>query len=74
MEMLINILLIGVSLSMLYFGASWLVNGASALAARLKISSLVVGLTVVAFGTSSPELAVSVDAALRDSQISHLAM
>lgn len=65
MEMLINILLIGVSLSMLYFGASWLVNGASALAARLKISSLVVGLTVVAFGTSSPELAVSVDAALR---------
>ena len=65
MEILINVLLIGVSLAMLYFGASWLVNGASALATRLKISSLVVGLTIVAFGTSSPELAVSVDAAVR---------
>lgn len=47
-------------------GAEALVRGASRLAAVLGISPLVVGLTVVAFGTSSPELAVSVKAALSD--------
>lgn len=47
-------------------GAELLVRGAAALAARLHISPLVIGLTVVAFGTSSPELAVSVQAAWKD--------
>jgi cation:H+ antiporter len=47
-------------LALLIFGAEWLVRGASRLAAKIGISPLVVGLTVVAFGTSSPEMAVSV--------------
>lgn len=53
-----------VGLVMLTAGAEGLVQGASALARRLGISPLVVGLTVVAFGTSAPEAAVSVEAAL----------
>ncbi|MEW6487980.1 MAG: calcium/sodium antiporter [Thermodesulfobacteriota bacterium] len=51
-------------LILLYGGAEGLVRGSSALALRLGLSPLLVGLTVVAFGTSSPELAVSVRAAL----------
>jgi cation:H+ antiporter len=51
-------------LVLLYFGAEWLVRGSSELAIRLGISPLVVGLTVVAFGTSAPELVVSVKANL----------
>ncbi len=47
------------------FGADWLVTGSSRVAARLGVSPLVVGLTVVAFGTSAPELFVSSLAALR---------
>jgi cation:H+ antiporter len=47
-------------LALLIFGAEWLVRGASRLAAKVGISPLVIGLTVVAFGTSSPEMAVSV--------------
>lgn len=47
-------------LALLILGAEWLVRGASRLAAKIGISPLVIGLTVVAFGTSSPELAVSI--------------
>lgn len=46
-------------------GADWFVSGASGLARRLGIPPLVIGLTIVAFGTSAPELAVSITAALR---------
>jgi cation:H+ antiporter len=49
---------------MLYIGGESLVRGASTLASRLGVSSLAIGLTVVAFGTSAPELVVSLDAAL----------
>jgi len=52
---------------MLGLGASWLVDGASRLALRLGISPMVVGLTVVGFGTSMPEFLVSVMAAFRGS-------
>ena len=45
---------------MLYFGAEWLVKGSSSLARGLGISPIVIGLTVVAFGTSAPELVISV--------------
>ena len=48
----------------LWLGARLLVDGASALAARLGVSRLVIGLTVVAFGTSMPEFAVTTEAAL----------
>lgn len=44
----------------LYFGAEWLVKGAAGLARSLGLSPILIGLTVVAFGTSSPELVVSV--------------
>lgn len=47
----------------LVLGADWLVNGASALAKRYKVSDLAIGLTIVAFGTSAPELVVNVFAA-----------
>lgn len=59
-----SILLFVVGLGFLIIGAEALVRGASRMAAVLGISPLVIGLTVVAFGTSSPELAVSVKSAL----------
>ncbi len=59
-------LLIALGLALLVAGAELLVRGASVLAARIGVSPLVVGLTVVAFGTSSPELAVSLSAVAND--------
>ncbi|YCM44918.1 calcium/sodium antiporter [Verrucomicrobiaceae bacterium 227] len=59
---LIDIGWVILGLVLLYYGAEWLVRGASELAIRFGISPLVVGLTVVAFGTSAPELVVSVKA------------
>ena len=50
-------------LVLLVFGAEWLVRGAARLASSFGVAPLIVGLTVVAFGTSAPELAVSVQAA-----------
>jgi cation:H+ antiporter len=63
--MLVSILYVFGSLIVLYFGASALVKGAASTAERLGVSALVVGLTVVSFGTSSPELIVSVQATLK---------
>ena len=60
------ILLIVAGLGVLALGAELLVRGASRLAGALGVTPLVIGLTVVAFGTSAPELAVSVQAALAD--------
>ena len=57
-------LFIAVGLLLLYVGAEGLVRGSSALALRFGVTPLVVGLTVVAFGTSSPEFVVSVRASL----------
>ena len=48
---------------LLYFGAEWLVGGASALALSLRVAPLLVGLTVVAYGTSAPEVIVGIEAA-----------
>jgi cation:H+ antiporter len=59
-----TVVLFVAGLGLLVLGAEWLVKGASRLAAALGISPLVIGLTVVAYGTSSPEMAVSVKAAL----------
>lgn len=67
--MFLNIAFVVGGIMMLYFGGSWLVEGASRLARSFGISSLVVGLTVVAFGTSVPELLVSVSAALGGSSV-----
>ena len=57
-------LMAAAGLPMLVFGGDILVRGSVALALRLSISPLVIGLTVVAFGTSAPELVVSLDAAV----------
>lgn len=57
------LLLLSAGLAALYFGAEWLVRGSSSLAGRFGVSPLLVGLTVVAYGTSTPELIVSVTAA-----------
>lgn len=59
MALLFSILLIIVGLGILIAGADWLVKGASAVARSLGIPALVVGLTVVSFGTSAPELTVN---------------
>ncbi len=65
--MLLYVAYIGLGILLLYLGGELLVKHAVSLARRWGISSLVVGLTVVAFGTSSPELAASVVAALQGS-------
>lgn len=61
--MLTIVFLLGAGLALLLSGAEWLVRGGGRLAFYLGISPLVIGLTVVAFGTSAPELATSVFAA-----------
>ncbi|MFW5843277.1 MAG: sodium:calcium antiporter, partial [Spirochaetota bacterium] len=62
--MLLSLLFLAGGIVLLVLGAGWLVGGSSALARRFGVSELVVGLTVVASGTSAPELVVSVVAAL----------
>jgi len=57
--MYLNILYFLIGLGLIIKGADWLTDGASSIARRLNISSLVIGLTIVAFGTSAPELVVS---------------
>jgi cation:H+ antiporter len=58
--MLLIILLIIVGFLLLIKGADWMVNGASALAKKNNISDLAIGLTIVAFGTSAPEMVVNI--------------
>lgn len=57
--MVSNILLLAAGFFVLIKGAGWLVSGASALAKRYNVSDLAIGLTIVAFGTSAPELVVN---------------
>ena len=57
--MIIQILLLTVGLTLLIKGADWLVDGAATLAKKYRISNLTIGLTIVAFGTSAPELVVN---------------
>jgi cation:H+ antiporter len=58
-KMLFQILLLALGLGLLIKGADWLVDGASALARKYNISDLAIGLTIVAFGTSAPEMVVN---------------
>ncbi len=62
--MVINLLLFSLGLTLVVFSANWLVNGASSIARRLKIPDIVIGLTIVSFGTSAPEMVVSVISAI----------
>ena len=68
MSMLVQIGLLILGFVVLIKGADWLVNGASSLAKKHKVSDLAIGLTVVAFGTSAPEMVVNVFASLQEHQ------
>jgi len=63
--MTLYILFCLVGFVMLYYGAEWLVKGSSSLARSLDITPIVIGLTVVAFGTSAPELVVSLISSIK---------
>ena len=63
--MALQIVLFIIGLAALYFGADWLVKGASRFASALHIKPVVIGLTIVAFGTSTPELVTSVIAGVK---------
>lgn len=64
---MINILLLIGGLVLILFGANALTDGSASIAKRFKISNLVIGLTIVAFGTSAPEFTVSIVSALKGS-------
>lgn len=57
--MLLQFFFVVLGVVLVTYGAHYLVDGASALAKRFNVSDMVIGLTVVSFGTSAPELAVS---------------
>ena len=63
--MIISGFLVILGFAGLIFGANWMVNGASALAKRYNVSDLAIGLTIVAFGTSAPELIVNIIASVK---------
>ncbi len=63
----VQILFLVIGFLFLMKGADWFVDGASALASRLGIPQIVIGLTIVAFGTSAPEAAVSITAGMQGS-------
>ena len=65
MEILKDVTIVLVSVGVIAKGATWLVDSASKIAKRLGISELVIGLTILALGTSAPEFAVSILAALK---------
>ncbi len=60
----LNILLVTVGIAILYWGADWLIRGSAQVARAFGVKPLVVGLTVVAYGTSAPELAIATKTAL----------
>jgi cation:H+ antiporter len=64
--MILTYLLFALGLAGLFFGGEYLVRGASGIARTFRLSPMVIGLTIVGFGTSAPELLVSIEAALRD--------
>ncbi len=65
--MILNILLLIIGLALVVGGANFLTDGVASIAKRFRLSDLVIGLTVLAFGTSAPELTVSLMAALKGS-------
>ena len=64
MGLALNIVLLIVGIAVLYWGAEWLIRGSAAVARAFGVKPLVIGLTVVAYGTAAPELAVATRTAL----------
>ena len=64
MDVVLDFIIVLLSIIMLWKGADWLVDSAAEIAHSLKVSDLIIGLTVVAFGTSAPEFAVTISAAI----------
>lgn len=67
METFLNILFLIIGLALLIKGADFFVSGASAIAKKFKVPAMLIGLTIVALGTSLPELSVSVASAIKGS-------
>ena len=67
MTIFLNILFLIIGMALLIKGADFFVSGASAIAEKLKVPSLFIGLTIVALGTSLPELSVSITSAISGS-------
>ena len=65
MDIFLNIVYLIVGFALLIFGADFFVNGATAIAKKMKVPVIIIGLTIVAIGTSLPELAVSVTSAIQ---------
>ena len=65
--MIDSIVLLALGSILLYFGSEWIVKGGVGVAEKYGVSTIVIGLTVVAFGTSLPELLVSLNAAFQGS-------
>ena len=65
--LVLSIIKLVIGFLLLVKGADYFVEGASSIAKKLRIPAFVIGLTIVAFGTSAPELAVSLSAALKGS-------
>ena len=64
-QLLLQLLLLALGFVLLVKGADWFVEGASGIADKFGIPQLVIGLTIVAMGTSAPETAVSITAAIK---------
>lgn len=62
--MLLDLVWLILGLLLILYGANWLTDGSSALAKKMGVSDLIIGLTVVAFGTSAPELTISIISAI----------
>lgn len=67
MEIALQIFLLVVGFAMLIKGADWFVDGAAGIADKLHIPQLIIGLTIVAMGTSAPEAAISISASIKGS-------
>lgn len=67
MDILWNLFMLALGFVLLVKGADWFVDGAAGIANKFKIPQLIIGLTIVAMGTSAPEAAVSISAALKGS-------
>ena len=69
MDFLVNFLLLGLSLSILIWGADKFIDNSSIIAKKLGINELTIGLTVVALGTSAPEIFVGISSIINSTEV-----